>query len=94
MMDATQQRTDAAFVRAFRTDPEDAWEAFAAAAIVAHGKEGAVLAFRRAGGGTDEVLHSTITFNSMAAADFALRTMSEKEVQRRLRLARMAAGGA
>lgn len=94
MTDATQQETSTAFVRKFGTGPEDAWEAFAAEAIVAHGKEGAVLAFRRAGGGTDEVLHSTITFNSMAAADFALRTMSEKEVQRRLRLARMAAGGA
>jgi hypothetical protein len=69
------------------------WEAFAADAIVAHGRQGAVLAFRRAVGGPDEEIRSTITFNSMEAAGFALRTLGEKELRRRLGLARMAIGG-
>ena len=69
------------------------WEAFAADAIVAHGRVGAVLAFRPADGEPGEELRSTITFNSMAAAEFALRTMGDKELRRRLSLARMAVGG-
>ena len=69
------------------------WVAFAEDAVVAHGRAGAVLAFRLADGSRDDVLLSTITFNSMDAADFALGTMSGKELLRRLRLARQAAGG-
>jgi hypothetical protein len=64
------------------------WEAFATEAVVAHGKTGAVLAFRMAAGGEMDTIRSTVTFNSMAAADFALRTMSDRELQRRLALAR------
>ena len=66
------------------------WEAYAADAVVAHGRAGAVLAFRQPGS-DEESLLSTVTFNSMDAADFALRTMSDKEVGRRLSLARQAA---
>lgn len=80
-------------VRNFAEQDGRGWEAFAADAIVAHGKPGAVLAFRPAGGAEDEVVRSTITFNSRAAADFALRTMSVKELRRRLGLARAAIGG-
>jgi hypothetical protein len=69
------------------------WDAFAAAATVAHGKQGAVLAFRRPGDPEDEFVRTTITFNSMAAARFALGSMSEKELRRRLDLARAAVGG-
>lgn len=68
------------------------WVAFADDAIVAHGRPGAILAFRKADG-ADEVLNSNVRFNSMAAADFALRTMAGKELERRLRLARQAAAG-
>ncbi len=68
------------------------WEAFAADRIVAHGRPGAVLAFRRVGTDPDEHLTSTITFNSFEAADFALGTISEKELRRRVSLAREAAG--
>ena len=68
------------------------WEAFAADAVVAHGKAGAILAFRPSADADDGVLHSTITFNSQAAADLALDSMSDKELGRRLSLARKAAG--
>lgn len=70
------------------------WVAFADQAVVAHGKQGAVLAFRTADAEPGDSIRSTITFNSMAAADFALRTMSDKELRRRLSLARMAVRGA
>ena len=79
--------------RKFRDSEDQEWEAFAADTIVAHGKQGAVLAFRPVSCGPDDVLKSTITFNSMAAADFALRTLGEKDLRRRLSLARMAVGG-
>lgn len=69
------------------------WTAFAHDAIVAHGRTGAILAFRKEEGDADDVLHSTITFNSMDAAEFALGSMSEKDLLRRLRLARQAADG-
>lgn len=68
------------------------WEGFATDAIVAHGRAGAALAFRPAGESEGSLL-STVTFNSMAAAEHALRTMSEKEIRRRLSLARQAAAG-
>ena len=68
------------------------WVAYAADAVVAHGRAGAVLAFRPAAGDGPELL-STVTFNSMPAAQFALRSMSAKEIGRRLSLSRQAAGG-
>lgn len=68
------------------------WEAYATEAVVAHGRAGAVLAFRLAGD-PETSLVSKVTFNSMAAAEHALRTMSRKEIGRRLSLARQAAAG-
>jgi hypothetical protein len=68
------------------------WEAFAAYAIVAHGKEGTILAFRSSGAEGTAVVHSTVTFNSVSAAELALHSMSEKELLRRLSLSRKAAG--
>jgi hypothetical protein len=79
--------------RRFSDDDGLMWEAFAADAIVAHGKQGAVLAFRPADAEPLEELRSTITFNSLPAAEFALKTLGEKELRRRLSLARMAVGG-
>jgi hypothetical protein len=78
--------------RVFEDDQGTAWEAFAADRIVAHGRPGAVLSFRRVGGDPDEYVTSTITFNSFQAAAFALETMSEKELRRRMSLAVQAAG--
>lgn len=68
------------------------WEAFAADAIVAHGRTGAILAFRPLEDEELGVLNSTITFNSQTAANAALSSMSERELGRRLSLARKAAG--
>lgn len=69
------------------------WLAFADEAIVAHGRRGAVLAFRAEGGDGEDILRSNVTFNSLSAADLALRTMADKELARRLSLVRRAAGG-
>lgn len=75
------------------TDPAGAaWEAFGQDDIVAHGKPGVRLAFRRPGDESSVILPSKVTFNSHAAAGFALRTLGEKELQRRLALAQAEAG--
>jgi uncharacterized membrane protein len=79
--------------REFTATDGTRWAALATDAIVAHGRKGAVLAFRRADSDSDELLRSNVTFNSAAAAAFALRTLGEKELHRRLDLARKAAGG-
>jgi hypothetical protein len=79
--------------REFQDEDGVLWTAFGAETIVAHGRPGAVLAFRPAQGFEDEAIRSTVTFNSERAAEFALRTMSEKDLRRRLSLARMAVGG-
>lgn len=76
------------------TDEEGVrWNVFADDAIVAHGRVGRALAFSPVSGAAGDIVRTTLTFNSEAAADFALRTMSEKELRRRLTLARMSAGG-
>lgn len=85
---------DRELVRRFAADDGSEWEAIALERVVAHGKLGAVLAFRPAGDAGAEPLRSTITFNSDEAAAFALRTMGEKELRRRLSLTRAAAAGA
>jgi hypothetical protein len=74
-------------------DPEGVtWEALATDAVVAHGRKGAALAFRRADQPDAEPLLSNVTFNSREAADFAIRTLGDKELVRRVTLARAAAG--
>jgi hypothetical protein len=78
--------------RVFSDGEGNEWEALALDTVVAHGKQGAVLAFRPAGEEA-EPLRGSVTFNSMAAADFAIRTLGEKELRRRLGLARAAVGG-
>jgi hypothetical protein len=75
-------------MRDFDDEVGESWRAIAVDAVVAHGKPGAVLAFVPAGRPESEPIHSTVTFNSHKAADFALRTMSQKELQRRLAMAR------
>lgn len=82
-----------AVIRGFTADDGTAWEAIAVEAVVAHGKLGAALAFRPAGDETFEPLRSTVTFNSEHAAAFALRTLGEKELRRRLGLTRAAVAG-
>lgn len=68
------------------------WQALGVADIVAHGKPGMRLAFRRQGDVSGAHLPSKVTFNSREAAEFALRTLGEKELLRRLTLAQAQAG--
>ena len=75
-------------MREFKDEEGKGWKAVAVDAIVAHGRPGAALAFVSAEGAEGEPVPGNITFNSYRAADFAIRTMSEKELQRRLSLAR------
>jgi hypothetical protein len=68
------------------------WVALAAESTVAHLKKGAVLAFRPADEADAEPIRTAVEFNSAAAADFAIRTMSDKELGRRLAWAKTDAG--
>ncbi|HEX2187451.1 MAG TPA: hypothetical protein VHG51_01075 [Longimicrobiaceae bacterium] len=67
------------------------WEAVAAESTGAHLKRGAALGFRPAGEDAEPIV-TGITFNSLEAADFAIGTMSEKELRRRLAWAKTEAG--
>ena len=68
-----------------------AWEVVAAESTGAHLKRGATLAFRPAGDAA-EPIRTTVAFNSIEAAEFAIGTMSEKELHRRLAWAKTEAG--
>ena len=78
-------------MRSITDDHGRAWEAVAIATKVAHLRDGAQLGFRPAEDPAGAVT-APITFNSMDAAEFAISTMSEKELRRRLELAKTAAG--
>ena len=69
-----------------------AWEAVPVETMVAHRKQGARLAFRPAGEAEAAAIPTPVEFNSRAAAEFAIRTMSDKELRRRLAWARTDAG--
>lgn len=73
--------------REFRDDRGRPWHAVDVDAVVAHGKPGALLAFVPGDNPGAEPLRTGITFNSHEAAEFALRTLGEKELRRRLALA-------
>lgn len=77
-------------MREFTDDDGRPWHAIALDAVVAHAKPGAALAFTPADEPDAEPIPGNVTFNSRNAADFALRTMGEKELRRRLSLARAA----
>ncbi|HEU4562857.1 MAG TPA: hypothetical protein VFS20_33815 [Longimicrobium sp.] len=68
------------------------WVALPVESKVAHLKDGAVLAFRPADDPDSEPVRSNVEFNSYKAAEFAIRTMSEKEIHRRLNWAKTDAG--
>lgn len=78
-------------MRSITDDHGRSWEAVAIPTKVAHLRDGAQLGFRAAGDPTAAVT-APITFNSLDAANFAIETMSEKELRRRLELAKTAAG--
>jgi hypothetical protein len=79
-------------MRQITDDQGRVWEAVGAEAVVAHMRKGAVLAFRPAEEPATEPVRTTITFNSQAAADLAIRGMSDKELRRRLDWAKTSAG--
>ena len=79
-------------MRTITDDQGRAWEAVAVPVKVAHLRDGAQLGFRPAGEGGGDAVLTPIDFNSMDAASFAIRTMGEKELKRRLELAKAAAG--
>ena len=79
-------------VREFVDARGTTWEALGVEEVVAHAKRGVRLAFRLRGEATTPPLPAGITFNSREAADFALRTLGLKELQRRLSLAQAEAG--
>jgi hypothetical protein len=68
------------------------WLAVSLPTKVAHLKTGAVLGFRPADDPAAEVIRTAVEFNSDRAAAFALRTMGDKELRRRLEWARTDAG--
>ena len=76
-------------MRSIKDDHGRPWEAVALPIKVAHLRDGARLAFRPEAG---EPVTSAIDFNSIEAANFAIDTMSEKELRRRLEWAKTAAG--
>ncbi|HEY0016009.1 MAG TPA: hypothetical protein VGC13_06805 [Longimicrobium sp.] len=76
-------------MRTINDDHGRPWEAIAIPTKVAHLRDGAQLAFRGEAGAT---VTAPIDFNSLDAAGFAIRTMSEKELRRRLEWAKTAAG--
>ena len=63
------------------------WQVLAIQTTVAHGRRGTHLAFRPLDVPDAEPVLSTITFNSVEAGEFAINTMSEKEIKRRLAMA-------
>ena len=68
------------------------WVAVPVESKVAHLKTGAVLGFRPAAEPDAEPIRTNVEFNSLKAAEFAIRTMSAKEIGRRLEWARTDAG--
>jgi hypothetical protein len=68
------------------------WEVVAVPSTGAHMRPGAVLGFRPADDSGAEPVRTPVDFNSQEAAAFAIRTMSEWELKRRLGWARTEAG--
>lgn len=68
------------------------WEVMWVETTGAHLVKAATLAFRPVGVAGAEPLVTPVAFNSPAAADFAISTMSDKEVRRRVEWAKTAAG--
>lgn len=60
------------------------WEVMWVETVGAHMVKAATLAFRPVGEAGTEPLLTPVAFNSPAAADFAISTMSDKELRRRV----------
>lgn len=68
------------------------WHAVLVPTLVAHAKEGALLAFRPVDQPDADPLPSTIHWNGMQSAESTLRTLGEKELRRRLAQAQITGG--
>ena len=68
------------------------WVALPVESIGAHLKKAATLAFRPVDDPEAEAVKTTVQFNSREAAEFAIRTMGEFELKRRLTWAKTEAG--
>lgn len=79
-------------MREIKDEAGRSWQVLALPNRGAHFREGAKLAFAPAGEEGAEPLHTDVVFNSVEAADFAIRTMADKELLRRLNWARQEAG--
>ncbi len=81
-------------MREFQDAEGRQWVASATPTQVAHRKEGRLLVFRPAGATAEDgnTVYTNVTFNGQTAAENAIRTMSEKELRRRLELAADAGG--
>jgi hypothetical protein len=71
-------------MREFQDAEGQRWQVLAVDYTVAHGRRGTRLAFRPADRPDAEPIPSPVTFNSQEAGPFAVTTMSEKELKRRL----------
>lgn len=78
-------------MRTITDEDGKSWQVVAVESTGAHMKRGATLGFALDEPGTEPILTS-VTFNSVEAAEFAITTMSEKELRRRLAWARTEAG--
>lgn len=68
------------------------WEVTWVETLGAHMVKAATLAFRPVDDAAAEPLVTPVAFNSPAAADFAISTMSDKELRRRVGWAKTASG--
>jgi len=73
--------------REFRDAEGRIWTALAEEYRVAHMRSGSRLAFRADDDPSGAAIPSPISFNSLEAGESAVRTMSEKELKRRLAMA-------
>jgi hypothetical protein len=79
--------TEPIMQREFKDAEGRGWTALAEPHRVAHMRAGSRLAFRAADDPQSASIPSPISFNSIEAGEFAVRTMSEKELMRRLAMA-------
>jgi hypothetical protein len=79
-------------MRTIADDKGRGWVAVAVPQKVAHLRTGAVLAFRPDDDAAAEPIRTPVDFNSAEAAGFAITTMSDKELRRRLEWAKTDAG--
>jgi len=79
-------------MREIKDETGRVWRALALESTGAHMRQGATLAFAPADAEGAEPLVTTVVFNSPEAAEFAITTMAEKELNRRLNWARQEAG--